>query len=209
MRAAEFFCAFAAAQAYIPLTFAPGEAYQFDWSHETVLINGVTIVVKAAHMRLCHSRMPFVRVYPRESQEMVFDAHDRGFAFFKGACTRGVYDNMKTAVETVFLGKERQFNRRLMQMCSHYLVEPTACSPASGWEKGQVENQVGLIRERFFTPRVRVKSFDELNAWLLDRCVAYAKAHKQSVNEDPLGILTGKKPNALFVAGVLSQRISQ
>ena len=174
----------AAAQAYIPLTFAPGEAYQFDWSHETVLMNGVTMVVKAAHMRLCHSRMPFVRVYPRESQEMVFDAHSGAFAFFKGACTRGIYDNMKTAVETVFLGKERQFNRRFLQMCSHYLVEPTACTPASGWEKGQVENQVGLIRERFFTPRVRVKSFDELNAWLLDRCVAYAKAHKHPEFKD-------------------------
>ena len=174
----------AAAQAYIPLTFAPGEAYQFDWSHETVLMNGVTMVVKAAHMRLCRSRMPFVRVYPRESQEMVFDAHDRAFAFFKGACTRGIYDNMKTAVETVFLGKERQFNRRFMQMCSHYLVAPTACTPASGWEKGQVENQVGLIRERFFTPRLRVKSFDELNAWLLDRCVAHAKAHKHPEFKD-------------------------
>ncbi len=149
----------AAAPAYIPLSFAPGEAYQFDWSHETVAINGVTTAVKAAHMRLCHSRMPFVRVYPRESQEMVLDAHDRGFAFFKGACTRGIYDNMKTAVETVFLGKERRFNRRFMQMCSHYLVEPTACTPASGWEKGQVENQVGLIRERFFMPRSRAKSF--------------------------------------------------
>ena len=63
-------------------------------------------------------------------------------------------------------------------MCSHYLVEPTACTPASGWEKGQVENQVGLVRERFFTPRLRVKSYDELNAWLLDKCVSYAKAHK-------------------------------
>ncbi len=174
----------AAAQAYIPLRFASGEAYQFDWSHETVLMNGVTMVVKAAHMRLCHSRMPFVRVYPRESQEMVFDAHSSAFAFFKGACTRGIYDNMKTAVETVFLGKERQFNRRFMQMCSHYLVEPTACTPASGWEKGQVENQVGLIRERFFTPRVRVKSFDELNDWLLDRCVAYAKANKHPEFKD-------------------------
>ena len=147
-------------------------------------MNGVTMVVKAAHMRLCHSRMPFVRVYPRESQEMVFDAHSSAFAFFKGACTRGIYDNMKTAVETVFLGKERQFNRRFLQMCSHYLVEPTACTPASGWEKGQVENQVGLIRERFFTPRVRVKSFDELNAWLLDRCVAYAKAHQHPEFKD-------------------------
>ncbi len=85
---------------------------------------------------------------------------------------------MKTAVETVLVGKDRQFNRRFLQMCSPYLVEPTACTPASGWEKGQVENQVGLVRERFFTPRLRVSSHEELNALLLDRCVAHAKAHR-------------------------------
>ena len=34
-------------------------------------------------MRLCHSRMLFVRAYPRETQEMVFDAHDRAFALFQ------------------------------------------------------------------------------------------------------------------------------
>src|SRR5215204_3118963 len=155
----------ATAEAYVPLSFAAGEAYQFDWSHEVVLINGTTVTVKVAHVRLCHSRMMFVRAYPRESQEMVFDAHDRAFAFFRGTCTRGIYDNMKTAVEAVFLGKDRQFNRRFLQMCGHYLVEPTACTPASGWEKGQVENQVGLVRERFFTPRLRVKSYEELNGW--------------------------------------------
>jgi len=165
------------AVAYVPLSFAPGEAYQFDWSHEIVLIGGTTVTVKVAHVRLCHSRMLFVRAYPRETQEMVFDAHDRAFAFFKGACTRGIYDNMKTAVDAVFLGKDRRFNRRFAQMCGHYLVEPVACTPAAGWEKGQVENQVGLVRERFFTPRLRVRSYAELNAWLLDRCVAYAKAH--------------------------------
>jgi len=166
------------AQAYVPLSFVPGEAYQFDWSHEIVLINGVTVTVKVAHVRLCHSRMLFARAYPRETQEMVFDAHDRAFAFFKGACTRGIYDNMKTAVETIFVGKERAYNRRFAQMCGHYLVEPVACTPASGWEKGQVENQVGLVRERFFTPRLRMKSYDELNAWLMDQCIAYAKAHR-------------------------------
>ena len=85
---------------------------------------------------------------------------------------------MKTAVETVFIGKDRQYNRRFLRICGHYLVEPVACTPAAGWEKGQVENQVGVVRERFFTPRLRVSSYDELNAWLLDRCVAYAKAHK-------------------------------
>jgi len=167
-----------AADAYVPLSFAPGEAYQFDWSHEVVLINGVTVIVKAAHVRLCHSRMLFVRAYPRESQEMVFDAHERAFAFFKGACTRGIYDNMKTAVETIFVGRERAYNRRFLQMCSHYLVDPVACTPASGWEKGQVENQVGLVRERFFTPRLRVKSYDELNAWLMDQAIAYARVHR-------------------------------
>ena len=61
----------AMAEAYVPLSFAPGEAYQFDWSHEVVLINGTTVTVKVAHVRLCHSRMMFVRAYPRETQEMV------------------------------------------------------------------------------------------------------------------------------------------
>ena len=98
------------AEAYVPLFFPLGEAYQFDWSHEIVLINGVTVTVKVAHIRLCHSRMMFVRAYPRESQEMVFDAHERAFAFFKGACTRGIYDNMKTAVETIFVGRERAYS---------------------------------------------------------------------------------------------------
>jgi transposase len=73
----------ATAAAYVPLSFAPGEAYQFDWSHEVVLLNGATVIVKVAHVRLCHSRMLFVRAYPRETQEMVFDVHDRAFALFK------------------------------------------------------------------------------------------------------------------------------
>ena len=165
----------ATAATYVPLVFAPGEAYQFDWSHEIVLLGGVTTTVKVAHMRLCHSRMFYVRAYPRESQEMVFDAHERAFAFFGGACQRGIYDNMKTAVDAIFVGRERRYNRRFEQMCGHYLVEPVACTPASGWEKGQVENQVGLVRERFFTPRLRFKSYAEMNAWLEDRCVAHAQ----------------------------------
>jgi transposase len=135
----------------VPLSFAPREAYQFDWSHEVVLMGGVTVTVKVAHVRLCHSRMMFARAHPRETQEMVFDAHERTLAFFRAACTRGIYDNMKMAVEAVFVGKDRQYNRRFLQMCPHHLVDPVTCTPASGWEKGHVENQVGLVRERFFT----------------------------------------------------------
>jgi transposase len=99
------------AEAYVPLSFAPAEAYQFDWSHECVVIDGVTTMVKVAQVRLCHSRMLFVRAYPREAQEMVFDAHEKAFQFFKGVPRRGIYDNMKTAVDAVFVGKDRAFMR--------------------------------------------------------------------------------------------------
>jgi transposase len=75
---------------FIPLWFAPGEAYQFDWSHEVVVLGGVTTTVKVAHIRLCHSRMFLVRAYPRETQEMVFDAHDHAFRLFGGMCRRGI-----------------------------------------------------------------------------------------------------------------------
>ena len=193
----------ATAVAFVPLSFAPGEAYQFDWSHEVVLIAGVTVTVKVAQVRLCHSRMLFVRAYPRESQEMVFDAHDRAFAFFKGACTRGIYDNMKTAVDAILVGKERDYNRRFQQMCGHYLVEPVACTPASGCEKGQVENQVGTVRQRFFSPRVRVRSYDELNAWLLDRCIAWAKAqpHPEVRDRTIWQMFEAERPSLVPYAG--------
>jgi transposase len=191
------------AEAYVPLSFAPGEAFQFDWSHEVVVLDGVANVVKVAQVRLCHSRMLFVRAYPREAQEMVFHAHERAFAFFRGACERGIYDNMRTAVDAVFLGKERIFNRRFLQMTSHYLVEPTACTPAAGWEKGQVENQVATVRGRFFTPRLKFKSYEELNAYLLDRCVAFAKtqAHPEQKERSVFEVFEDERPALIPYAG--------
>ena len=190
--------------AFVPLSFAPGEAYQFDWSHEIVLLRGVTTQIKVAQVRLCRSRMLFVRAYPRETQEMVFDAHDKAFAFFRGTCQRGIYDNMRTAVDAVFVGRERVFNRRFLQMCSHYLVEPTACTPASGWEKGQVENQVNVVRERFFKPRLRFASLAELNAWLLEQCVAYAKGHPHPERRDSAvwEMFEAERPSLVRYAGL-------
>ena len=172
------------AHAFVPLSFAPGEAYQFDGSHETITLQGLPLVIKAAHMKLSHSRMPFVRAYFRETQELAFDAHDKAFEFYGGICRRGIYDNMKTAVEAIFVGKARQYNRRFLQMCSHHLVEPVACTPASGWEKGQVENQVGNLRDQLFRPKPRVSSLAELNGWLADQCIAYAKRHKHPEFKD-------------------------
>ena len=141
-------------------------------------------------MRLCHSRMSFIRAYPREAQEMLFDAHDKAFAFYRGACERGIYDNMKTAVDAIFVGKERLFNRRFLQMMSHYLVEPTPCTPAAG-EKGQIENQVGIVRQRFFSPRLKFKC-------------------RSAPNPDPPKARAGAKPSGATLRcapSVLAQRL--
>ena len=170
--------------AFVPLTFDPGEAHQFDWSHAYAVVSGTTTRVKAAHMRLCHSRVLLVQTFPREGQEMVFEAHERSFRFFGGVCRRGIYDNMKTVVQTVFIGKERAYNRRFLQMCSHHLIDPVACTPGAGWEKGQVENQVGHVRGRLFVPRPRGRSYAEINAWLRDRCVGEAQRRPHPVLKD-------------------------
>lgn len=85
---------------------------------------------------------------------------------FGGVPQRVIYDNLKAVVEAILVGKERTFNRRFMAMVNHYLFEPVACTPASGWEKDQIENQLGNVREWLFTPLARFASFAELNDWL-------------------------------------------
>lgn len=160
--------------AFVPLLFQAGDACQFDWSQEQVELGGILQHIKVAHFRLAYSRQMFVVAYPKETQEMVLDAHIRAFTFFGGVPARLIYDNLKTVVDTVYVGKERQFNRRFLTMANHYLFEPVACTPASGWEKGQVENQVGNVREWLFTPLARFASFIELNEHLAQRCHALA-----------------------------------
>lgn len=122
-------------EAFVPLQFQPGDACQFDWSQEQVELGGVLQTIKVAHFRMAYSSQMFVVAYPREMQEMVLDAHSRAFAFFGGVPARLIYDNLKTVVDAVYVGKERQFNRRFLTLANHYLFEPVACTPASGWEK--------------------------------------------------------------------------
>lgn len=165
-------------KAYVPLSFAPGEAFQFDWGYEPIELGGVNVKIKVAQFRLCHSRAPFCVAYPRESLEMVMDAHVQAFAFFGGACRRGIYDNLKTVVTKVLMGKDRVFNRRFQTLASHYLFEPVACTPAAGWEKGQIERQVGFVRQRLFAKRRKFANLEELNLWLRYECRVLAATQK-------------------------------
>jgi transposase len=157
---------------FVPLSFAPGEAFQFDWSEDYAVINGVNTKLQIAHFRLSHSRAFFLRAYLLQSHEMLFDAHYHAFQAFSGVPERGIYDNMKTAVDKVGRGKQRTVNKRFQAMVSHYLFEAEFCNPAAGWEKGQVEKQVRDMRHRIWQDAPAFASLAALNAWLKERCAA-------------------------------------
>ena len=95
---------------YVPLVFQPGEAFQFDWSEDWTNIGGERIKLQVAHIKLSHSRAFLVRAYPLQTHEMLFDAHWHAFRVFSGVPGRGIYDNMKTAVDRVGKGISRQIN---------------------------------------------------------------------------------------------------
>jgi transposase len=128
-----------AGNAFVPLAFELGEAFQFDWSEEGMVIGGIYYRVQVSHMKLCASRAFWLVAYPSQGHEMLFDAHTRSFAALGGVARRGIYDNMKTAVDKVKKGKGRIVNERFATMCAHYLYDPDFCNVASGWEKGVVE----------------------------------------------------------------------
>jgi len=160
------------AKAYVPLAFGLGEAFQFDWSEEGLVIGGIYRRLQLAHMKLCASRAFWLVAYPSQGHEMLFDAHTRSFAALGGIARRGIYDNMKTAVDKVKKGKGRVVNARFAVMCAHYLYDADFCNVASGWEKGVVEKNVQDSRRRVWidAARQRFGSFAELNVWLAERC---------------------------------------
>jgi len=162
----------AARHTYVPLAFAPGEAFQFDWSEDYAKINGVNTKLQVAHFKLSHSRAFFLRAYLLQTHEMLFDAHYHAFLTFGGVPERGIYDDMKTAVDKVHRGKTRDVNKRFTAMVSHYLFEAEFCNPASGWEKGQVEKQVRDVRHQIWQDAPAFKTLADLNAWLKQRCLA-------------------------------------
>jgi len=155
---------------FVPLAFAPGEAFQFDWSEDFAVIGSIRTKLQVAHSKLCHSRAFIVRAYPLQTHEMLFDAHHHAFRVLGGVPRRGIYDNMRTAVDKVGRGKERSVNLRFQTMTSHYLFEPEFCNPAAGWEKGQVEKNVQDVRHRLWQSMPPFADLDGLNSWLEERC---------------------------------------
>ena len=130
-RVTDFICAWRQGEgpgvltkAFVPLAFELGEAFQFDWSEEGLMVGGIYYRMQLSHMKLSASRAFCLVAYPSHRHEMPFDAHTRSSAALGGVARRGIYDNMKTVVDAVLKGKGRTVNARFAVMCAHYLYDP-------------------------------------------------------------------------------------
>jgi transposase len=89
---------------FVRLVFAAGEAFQFDWSEDWAMLGGRQTKLQVAHTKLSHSRAFAVRAYLLQTHEMLFDALTQAFRLLGGVPRRGIFDNMRTAVDRIGAG---------------------------------------------------------------------------------------------------------
>ena len=156
-------------EVFVPLSHRPGEA-QMDFGQALVKWNGALRKVMFFVMALPYSDAVFVRAYERECTETFQDGHVHAFAFFGGVPRRIAYDNAKTSVAQILGTYARKLTQGFLELKSHYLFDHHFCRVARGNEKGVVEGMVKFARLNFFVPVPEVRSLEELNAHLLERC---------------------------------------
>jgi len=182
-------------QVFVPLRFFPGDSAQIDWGEATIYMEGKRMTVNLFCARLCHSCAPYVVAYYRQNLESFLDAIIHTFKFFGGVPKRLVFDNAKVAVKSGF-GAHAAAQDDYAQLAAHYGFKPVFCNPASGNEKGLVENLVGYIRRNVCVPLPKVKDLDELNAKLLEQCLKY-QGHKVDSRPDKVGEMLKEDRKAL------------
>ncbi len=156
-------------EVFVPLSHPPGHA-QVDFGEAVGVIGGVERKIHFLAMDLPHSDACFVKAYPGETTEAFCDGHVSAFAFFGGVPQSILYDNTRIAVARILGDGRRQRTRVFGELVSHYLFEDRFGRPGKGNDKGKVEGLVGYARRNFMVPRPRFASFDDLNAWLEERC---------------------------------------
>jgi transposase len=156
---------------YLPLEFDPGTDAQVDWGEGLVIMGGNALTVQLFLMKLSYSRRTFLMAFPSQKQEAFFAGHVSAFDFFEGVPHRISYDNLKAAVKEILEGRHRVEQEAFFHFRGTYLFDSHFCTPGAGHEKGQVEHSVGFNRRNFLVPPPEVSSFEELNAYLLQKCL--------------------------------------
>ncbi|AQS60345.1 IS21 family transposase [Desulforamulus ferrireducens] len=158
------------AETYVPLEHDPVGRAQCDWTPATVKINDRDINGDVFLIRFSNSKAFYVRFYPHQRQEAFFDAHEKAFAFFNGVPQSILYDNLKTAVKRMLVGRKREEQDAFIKFRAHHGFDSDFCNRAKGNEKGGVESLARYVKWHIFTPVPEFPTIDALNNWIEGRC---------------------------------------
>jgi len=160
-------------QVFIPSDPEAGVEAEVDWGRCHAVLGGEKTLLKVFCMRSKYSGKHFVRCYPCERQQALFDGHIRAFSFFEGVFPVLIYDNLTTAVQKVFRGKKRTFQESYEKFRGYYNFTSRFCNPGQGHEKGGVEGLVGYARRNYMVPVPKAETLEALNESLLKDCLSY------------------------------------
>ena len=159
-------------EAFVPLQFDLGQHAEVDWMEARFFLSGIETKAYLFVMKLRGSGGYYVRAYPFEKQEAFFDGHRKCFEFMGGVPNEIAYDNLKTAVKKILQGSQREEQDQFIALRTHYLYQAQFCRPAKGNEKGGVEKAGQQAVKQLFVPYPEVESFEELNDYLHEKCIA-------------------------------------
>lgn len=162
-------------ETFVPQRYAWGAEAQVDWYEAWAEVAGERDTVYIFCMRSMASGAAFHRAYPHASQQAFLEAHEQAFAYFGGVFHTLRYDNLKSAVQKILRGRQRQETARFVAFRSHWGFESEFCNPARGHEKGGVEGEGGQFRRNHLVPLPTVPDLAQLNARLLAGCRADAQ----------------------------------
>lgn len=150
-------------EAYLTLSFAPGECAQVDWGMwDPIPVGSTRRRLSFFVMVLGYSRMAYVEFTLGQSQEHFLSCHRHAFEFFGGVPEKIMCDNCKTAVLSHPRGLPPMLNPRYADFAAHYGFTIKACNVRKANEKGMVENAVGYVKHNFLAGRP-LTEFDSLN----------------------------------------------
>jgi transposase len=181
-------------QAFLTLSFCPGECMQVDWGSWGFIPIGSTRRRLSFFVAvLCYSRLMYLEFTLSQSQEHFLSCHQNAFQFFAGLPESVMVDNCKTAILSHPLGQPAQFNPRYLDFAQHYGFQIRACGVRKANEKGRVENGVKFVKENFLRG-LELPPWPALNPaarhWL--ETIANLRLHRQT-RQTPLELFQEEK----------------
>jgi transposase len=203
-------------EAFLKLTFAPGECAQLDWGeYGSIGVGGTRRRLSFFVMVLCYSRLLYVEFTVSQTMEHFLAAHEHAFAAFRGCPVRLMIDNLKSAVLSRLVGEAPVFNPRYLDFARHWGFTISPCNVGKGNEKGRVENGVGYVKKNFLNG-LDLLDFSAVNPaaqlWLdtIANVRCHGETHRRPVDlftaEQP--VLRPLNPTAYDIGRIQSQRAS-